>query len=93
MYKIGGCTIAGIVCAITLTISPLARADKNWPQFRGPGSTGVTEERQLPESWSANGRRDLEGGDSRTRLVIAGRLGRPRLGDERREFERFGSPS
>jgi len=29
-----------------------ASADDNWPQFRGPGSRGVSEDRDLPEVWS-----------------------------------------
>jgi outer membrane protein assembly factor BamB len=28
-------------------------ASDRWPQFRGPGSTGVAEDPSLPESWSA----------------------------------------
>lgn len=32
----------------------LARANANWPQFRGPGSTGVpSDETGLPDAWSA----------------------------------------
>ena len=37
--------------AILLSLCSLAAAD--WPQFRGPGSTGVVEDPKLPESWSA----------------------------------------
>jgi outer membrane protein assembly factor BamB len=29
-------------------------AHDNWPQFRGPGSLGVAEDPNLPETWSAN---------------------------------------
>jgi len=30
------------------------RADENWPQFRGPGSTGVADNPNLPDHWSTN---------------------------------------
>lgn len=29
-------------------------AQENWPQFRGPGARGVSENEHLPESWSTN---------------------------------------
>lgn len=44
--------IALIAGAIGFTMISSARADGNWPQFRGPGSTGVADENQLPETWS-----------------------------------------
>jgi outer membrane protein assembly factor BamB len=40
-----------VVACILLGISE-GRAQDNWPQFRGPGSRGVSEETNLPESWS-----------------------------------------
>src|SRR3954454_18883502 len=32
--------------------SPAARADENWPQFRGPTGQGVTDSKNLPTTWS-----------------------------------------
>jgi outer membrane protein assembly factor BamB len=34
-----------------LLVSSLIAAD-NWPQFRGPGARGISDERDLPEVWS-----------------------------------------
>lgn len=31
-----------------------ADSDSNWPQFRGPGSLGVSENPNLPDRWSTN---------------------------------------
>ena len=44
-------------CALTLMLvvtmsSQVAEADDRWPQFRGPGSRGITDETGLPTSWS-----------------------------------------
>ncbi len=36
------------VCALSLTA-----ADGNWPQWRGPGATGIAESTKLPITWSA----------------------------------------
>ncbi len=33
--------------------SATADADQNWPQFRGPGSRGISDNAQLPDHWSA----------------------------------------
>ena len=35
-----------------LVIAPLALGAEQWPQFRGPGATGVAEGKNLPERWS-----------------------------------------
>jgi outer membrane protein assembly factor BamB len=32
--------------------APAASAGPNWPQFRGPGSSGVSDETGLPDRWS-----------------------------------------
>jgi outer membrane protein assembly factor BamB len=37
---------------VALVIAPVLAAD-NWPQFRGPGSTGVADDPALPDKWSA----------------------------------------
>ncbi|MDB6034799.1 MAG: outer rane biosis protein [Verrucomicrobiales bacterium] len=41
---------------LTLFSSPagIAAQSANWPQFRGPGSLGVTEAANFPEQWSTN---------------------------------------
>ena len=40
-------------------------AETNWPQFRGPDGRGISENRNLPEKWSATDnvewKRDLPG--------------------------------
>lgn len=36
-----------------LAVAALAFASENWPQFRGPGSTGVADDPALPDKWSA----------------------------------------
>jgi outer membrane protein assembly factor BamB len=42
---------------LTLVVSFAAAramaADNNWPQFRGPGSRGVSDNERLPDKWSA----------------------------------------
>src|SRR5258705_11798759 len=38
--------------ALSLSLSSLPAAD-SWPQFRGPGSTGVVDDPKLPDKWSA----------------------------------------
>ncbi len=41
------------ICLITVLGSVAAIAQENWPQFRGPGSAGVSKEAGLPDRWSA----------------------------------------
>ncbi len=41
-----------IATGTVLAASMLCRAE-NWPRFRGPAGTGVTEEQNLPVKWSA----------------------------------------
>ena len=38
--------------ALSFCVSSLPAAD-SWPQFRGPGSTGVVDDPKLPDKWSA----------------------------------------
>ncbi len=39
--------------ALSMTITLFASAaDKEWPQFRGPGSAGVADDPALPDKWS-----------------------------------------
>ena len=43
-----------IVCLLGVAAVGRARAgDANWPQFRGPGATGVSAGATFPERWSA----------------------------------------
>jgi outer membrane protein assembly factor BamB len=42
--------LAGVVALLSFTAVFAAQ----WPQFRGPGSTGVSADGRLPESWSAS---------------------------------------
>src|SRR5437868_7114955 len=53
--------IAWLTLALTLSIpgvfsSGLLKADANadWPQFRGPGSLGVTDAADFPDAWSTS---------------------------------------
>src|SRR5438552_5125380 len=42
-----------IVLGATILMHPAARADDNWPQFRGPGAAGLAPPgARLPEVWS-----------------------------------------
>jgi len=38
--------------ALSLSVSSVSAAD-SWPQFRGPGSTGVVDDPKLPDKWSS----------------------------------------
>jgi len=38
--------------ALSFLLSAADLADKQWPQFRGPGSTGVADDPTLPDKWS-----------------------------------------
>lgn len=42
-----------IVFCLGLVSLGQARADENWPQFRGPGSLGVSADATFPDKWSA----------------------------------------
>lgn len=44
------CRIAGAIAAICLMATAGGRA-ADWPQFRGPGGQGVSDERDLPVRW------------------------------------------
>ena len=41
-----------VVLAVVVTIAQGALLASQWPQFRGPGSTGVGEGANLPDTWS-----------------------------------------
>ena len=38
---------------VTLGVPAAVIATDHWPQFRGPGSSGVVEDPALPDTWSA----------------------------------------
>ena len=42
-----------IACLIALTAVNIARADGDWPQWRGPSGNGHTEEKGIPVRWDA----------------------------------------
>lgn len=44
-------TVPGLFAIIVLALGPLLHAEQ-WPQFRGPGATGVAESPSLPDTWS-----------------------------------------
>jgi outer membrane protein assembly factor BamB len=47
-----GCAAAAFLVIGAFTGTSSAKADDNWPQFRGPGARGLSGETDLPESWS-----------------------------------------
>lgn len=47
--------LRSVVCFVTLFSAMVgARADDNWPQFRGSKSLGVSDGKNLPQTWSAS---------------------------------------
>ena len=73
-------TVLMIVATLLAGLSPLVTlaADAVWPHFLGPGS------RHFPPTpicrrLVRHGERGLENADSGTRLVVAHRVGRPRV--------------
>ena len=53
MVRVRTVVLAGILVASSMT-SAARLAAENWPQWRGPGSQGVSGETQLPTSWGAD---------------------------------------
>ena len=53
MVRVRTVVLAGIVVGSSMT-SAARLAAENWPQWRGPGSQGVSGETQLPTSWGAD---------------------------------------
>ena len=41
-----------LALSIVMTLLAATLADEKWPQFRGPGSLGVAEDPNLPDTWS-----------------------------------------
>jgi outer membrane protein assembly factor BamB len=41
------CTVFVLIISVSL-----ARAEENWPQFRGPGGQGISDAKNLPLNWS-----------------------------------------
>ena len=41
-----------VLVLLVMMGSQVSEADERWPQFRGPGSRGVSDEFGLPTSWS-----------------------------------------
>ena len=46
--------LAGLIPALFVILVRATAADANWPQFRGPASTGVADNPNLPDHWSTN---------------------------------------
>ena len=44
--------LAPLVVLIVLGHSPISEADERWPQFRGAGARGISEDSALPTQWS-----------------------------------------
>src|SRR5438552_2911893 len=43
-----------MVVGLGIGCLPATGRGDEWPQFRGPGSAGVTTEKQLPQEWGAD---------------------------------------
>jgi hypothetical protein len=48
----GSMRVFGVAAAALVLVGTSLSADNNWPQFRGPGSRGVSDGRDLPVAWS-----------------------------------------
>lgn len=46
--------LAGLLFVLSLIGAQGAATEANWPQFRGPGATGIGEHPNLPDHWSTN---------------------------------------
>ena len=76
-----------------LMVAPLLAAEleqragaEGWPQFRGPGSTGVADDAESSGHLEHDAERQVEDGHSRPWVVVADRVGRSHLrhlGDSR----------
>ena len=62
-----GIIICALAIAYAITALPDIASAENWPSWRGPRSTGVSNETQLPETWN-----DKTNVAWRTRLTGAG---------------------
>jgi len=62
---------------ICLTFSPVSFA-ADWPQFRGPNASGVTNDANAPTSWGANQnllwQTDIPGDGWSSPIVIGGKV-------------------
>ncbi|MHC4249090.1 MAG: hypothetical protein ACYS9X_08180, partial [Planctomycetota bacterium] len=73
-------TVPAAAFALVLAFATGARAstEGNWPQFRGPGSRGVSEGAGLPERWSATEniewKTDVDGRGWSSPVVWGGRV-------------------
>jgi outer membrane protein assembly factor BamB len=45
-----------ILLVVSWWLTAATQAADNWPQFRGPGASGVSDKGELPNSWSATDR-------------------------------------
>ena len=54
MFRLPGraAFVAAAFAAFCILFGSSATAQENWPQFRGPGARGISEETDLPEAWS-----------------------------------------
>ena len=75
------------ILAILVCIAP-ATAQTHWPQFRGEGARGVAASDKPARPLVGHRKRGLENRHSRSRLVVADRVGRPHLPHDGRQFRR-----
>jgi outer membrane protein assembly factor BamB len=70
----------GAALSAVLLVLPASRVSggSDWPQFRGPGGSGVSEERELPIAWSDTEnvawRVELPGRGVSSPIVVSGRV-------------------
>ena len=59
------CFLLVVLLAYGISVGDVAAAAENWPQFRGPGALGVSDNKDLPEEWTNTKnvlwRRDIPG--------------------------------
>jgi len=47
-------SIVSVLLACTSALAGSSPTGANWPQFRGPGSQGISDEKGLPTQWSGS---------------------------------------
>jgi outer membrane protein assembly factor BamB len=68
----------GFVTAVCLAFSASYASAADWPQFRGPGGSGVSKDKGLPVAWSADRnvawKTALPGPGASSPIVVGGRI-------------------
>ena len=59
-FPFSRCACPCIVVILLAGLVPAGAKEVNWPQFRGPGSSGIAEGFQTPTTWSVPDSRNLK---------------------------------